>query len=282
MKNENGFTVVNPIIESDKDKIYRTVNTALSFVPAGSNIFQTIFSSPIQDRTDAWMKEVEAKIVELVSRGKIDLDNLSKRPEFSAIFLRIIQEVEISSQREKLQQLGNFAVALASGVHIAEDELYALTDMMKSLTPSHIKALQLYARVSDFEERFIQLHAFSVYKNTLGRKNFIETEPHIELAKVFFEDAALNVMGIETLKLNITFPYWKLVYKQLTNLSLIEKINTETSKVDDFFYIADDNAFQIRRTQERTSERVNYKISLTSRCTDIGIKLLNLITEGKY
>jgi hypothetical protein len=85
------------------------------------------------------MKEVEAKIVELVNRGKIDLDSLSKRPEFSAIFLRIIQEVEISSQREKLQQLGNFAVALASGVHIAEDELYALTVMMKSLTPSHIK-----------------------------------------------------------------------------------------------------------------------------------------------
>jgi hypothetical protein len=84
MKNENGFISIDPIIEPSEDKVYRLANAVASIVPTGSNIFQAIFTNPIQNRTNAWMEDVEAKIVELVKLGEIDLEALAKRPEFSA------------------------------------------------------------------------------------------------------------------------------------------------------------------------------------------------------
>ena len=51
----------------------------------------------IQNRTGAWMKDVEVRIMELVKQGKIDLETLSARPEFSAILLRVMTRISLIS-----------------------------------------------------------------------------------------------------------------------------------------------------------------------------------------
>ncbi|WP_019026843.1 hypothetical protein [Colwellia piezophila] len=179
MKNEDGFTVINPVLEPTSDKVYRVANTVASIVPAGSNMFQAVFTSPIQKRTDAWMKDVEVRIMELVKQGSTDFETLANRPEFSAILLRLIQEVEVSSQEEKLEFLGNFAVNLALDNTLEADELYMLVDMLKTLTPSHIKALKLYDNPSLFEERLIELYGFAKSLiDSRGSPHVLELKPY--------------------------------------------------------------------------------------------------------
>jgi hypothetical protein len=43
------------------------------------------------------MKDVEIRIMELVKQGKIDLETLSARPEFSAILLRVMTRISLIS-----------------------------------------------------------------------------------------------------------------------------------------------------------------------------------------
>jgi hypothetical protein len=262
MKNENGFTVIDPIVEPASDKVYRVANTVASIIPTGSNMFQAVFTNPIQNRTSAWMEDVEVKIMELVKQGKTDLATLSARPEFSAILLRVIQEVEISSQKDKLDYLSNFVVNLASGVDIDEDELFVLTDMIKSLTPSHIKVLHLYARPSDFEYRFKEIQNFS---------NFIafDEDPDKELAKIFYKDRSLNIVMMSydaESDLPRDMDYWHLICIQLENLQLL----CTPSEDDNIAY---------RLPIE--GNHIEFTVYLKRTCTDIGIKILNLISEDK-
>jgi hypothetical protein len=260
MINEDGFTIINPVVEPDSDKVYRLANAVASIIPTGSNMFQAVFTSPIQNRTNAWMEDVEVRIMELVKQGKTDLETLSARPEFSAILLRVIQEVEISSQKEKLACLSNFVVNLASGVDVDEDELFVLTDMIKSLTPSHIKVLHLYAKPSDFEERFKEIQAFS---------NFVSFDEVAdrELAILFYKDRSRNLIAqphhsIPNLESSIE--YWHLICTQLENLQLLG------SPLDD-----ENIAYRL----PIKGNHIKFTIRLKRTCTDIGIKILNLITE---
>ncbi|MFT5278314.1 MAG: hypothetical protein ACI8VI_001959 [Granulosicoccus sp.] len=262
MKNEDGFTVINPTLEPVSDKVYRVANTVASIIPTGSNLFQAVFTSPIQNRTNAWMEDVEVRIMELVKQGKIDLETLSARPEFSAILLRVIQEVEISSQKEKLACLSNFVVNLASGVDVDEDELFVLTDMIKSLTPSHIKVLQLYARPSDFEDRFIEIQSFS---------NFVTFDEVAdrELAILFYKDRSRNLIAqprhsIPNLESSIE--YWHLICAQLDTLQLLG------------IPCDDEN---IAYNLPIKGNYIKFTIRLKRTCTDIGVKILNLISEDK-
>jgi hypothetical protein len=266
MKNDDGFTVINPILEPVSDKSYRLASTISSIIPTGSNIFQAIFTSPIQDRTNAWMEDVEAKIVELVKLGKINLEALSNRPEFSAIFLRLIQEVEITSQKEKLKALSNFVINLASRIDIEEDELYIISDIIKSLTPSHIKVLNLYSRPSDFDNRFEALKEFS--RCELGTCDMaLDKIAEQEIARILYRDKAVNVIeqytGDSVAKKD--YKHWKLICTQLENLHLIEFPNQREAE------------YSIH-TEETDS---TYTIKLKRKSSELGSKLLNLITKQK-
>jgi hypothetical protein len=261
MKNKEGFTVINPVIEPVSDKIYRVANTVASIIPVGSSVLQAIFTSPIQNRTDAWMKDVEVRIMKLIKQGKIDLETLSARPEFSAILLRVIQEVEISSQKKKLACLSNFVVNLASGVDVDEDELFVLTDMIKSLTPSHIKVLQLYARPSDFEDRFIEIQSFS---------NFVTFDEVAdrELAILFYKDRSRNLIAqprhsIPNLESSIE--YWHLICTQLETLQLLG------SPCDDEII-----AYHL----PIKGNHIKFTIRLKRQCTNTGLEIIKLITEN--
>jgi hypothetical protein len=266
MKNDNGFTVINPILEPESDKAYRIANTLASIVPAGSNIFQAIFTSPIQNRTNAWMEDVEAKIVELVNRGKIDLEALTNRPEFSAILLKVIQEVEISSQKEKLKGLSNFVINLALGLDIEEDELYIISDMIKSLTPSHIKVLHLYSRPYDFDNRFKVLKEFS--RCELGTYDMaLDKIAEQEIARILYRDKTVNVIeqytGDSVTKKD--YKYWKLICTQLENLHLIEFPNQREAE------------YSIHAEETDST----YTIKLKRKSSELGSKLLNLMSKQK-
>lgn len=278
MNDKDGFMVINPIIEPTEDKVYRGINTALSVIPTASNIFQAIFTNPIQKRTDIWMGEMQSRLVKLEELGKLDYAELGARPEFSALFLKILQEVEITSQAEKLNSLSNFVVNLALGVDIEEDELYVLADMLKSLTPTHLKALHLYAMPCDFEDRFRELKEFS--KDELGAYDASFNHcASSELAAIFYKDSSANVISQHN-NTNIyqnDISYWGLVCVQLESMHLIRKLDGDKQEPPEPF----DDINEHVLTWDNNKEN-DYTIHLKRKSTDIGFKILKLILDSTH
>jgi len=278
MKNKDEFTVINPIIEPTEDKVYRVINTTLSAIPTASNIFQAIFTSPIQKRTDIWMEEMQSRLVKLEKLGKLDYAELATRPEFSALLLKVLQEVEITSQADKLNSLSNFVVNLALGVDIEEDELYVLADMLKSLTPTHIKALHLYAMPCDFEDRFRELREFS--KNELGAYDrYFNHFASSELAAIFYKDSNANVIS-QNNSTNIyhnDISYWSLVCVQLENMHLISKLDGDKKEPAEPFNDVNEYVLTLDNNKEN-----DYTIYLKRKSTDIGFKILKLILDSTH
>jgi len=145
-------TTVFPPVEPDSDKVYRIAEALTSFIPAGQSILHSLISPPIQNRLEAWISTVETRLIELESKGLIDYQALSKRQEFSALVVKTVQAVVVTSQQEKLRLLKNFLLNVAMTPNLEEDELYILHNAITDLTPSHIKVLQFYAKPT----RFIQ------------------------------------------------------------------------------------------------------------------------------
>lgn len=263
MNKKNEFTDVYPDLQPTTDKVYSLGEAASSLIPTGSSIYKAIFTDPIQNRTNTWMKEVEQRLLLLQSNKKISISDLATRPEFSALLLKIIQEVEITSQSEKLNALSNFAVNLALSPDIEIDEIYIFSEILKTLTPSHIAALHLYASPSKFNDRFKEIHQFSITENSGGFVSFNEDTAKMELAKIFCSDPSYNVTFGSYIELDeqINTEYWSLIHMQLSgfNLLILKDNNHSLPLFDD--------------------PNLRYTIYLKCRATKLALKLLQLISN---
>ncbi|MBA6337386.1 hypothetical protein H4J57_09250 [Colwellia sp. BRX8-7] len=257
MDKENAFTIINPVVEPTIDKLYRVGEAISSIVPTGTSIYQSIFTNPVQSRTSLWMKEVEKRIRVLDNKGEIDLLAISERPEFSAIFLRLLQEVEVSSQEEKLSQLANFAINLALGVDVEVDELYILTEVLKSLTPSHIKALDLYMNPDRYDERFREIHSFASFTH-LNCDSAYE-----ELSIIFHKDRNEPVMAVPNNPAYSSHGYWSMIHKNLSGHHLIT---------------LEENTHLVKIKREGYPE-TKFTILLNCKATEVGGKLLRLLSS---
>jgi hypothetical protein len=139
-------TIVFPPVEPAPDKVYRLAEALTSLIPAGQSVLHSLISPPIHNRLEAWISKVETRLVELESKGLINYQELSKRQEFSALVIKTVQAVAVTSQQEKLRGLENFLMNVAMNPNLEEDELYILHNAISEFTPSHIKVLEFYAR----------------------------------------------------------------------------------------------------------------------------------------
>ncbi|ASM50462.1 hypothetical protein PESP_a2501 [Pseudoalteromonas espejiana DSM 9414] len=261
MKN-NDFLDVYPTYESDIDKAYRAGHAVSSLIPTGAAIYESIVTNPTQKRTKLWMEQVISKLAELDESNKIDIKELSNRPEFSATFLKVLQEVEISSQREKLTFLANFVVNTALDSDIGEDLLFIMTDCLKTITPSHIQALKLYTHPVCFDERFVQIHNYTCMGQSGGFTHLKTNSAPEELAKIFYTDKSINVMATN-INLEETQLFWQLIHKNISLLNFVElKEQIHKTKIPSY-----------KGYGEKT-----FKVTLNCSPTSLGKKLLKLIT----
>jgi hypothetical protein len=263
MDKDNAFTIINPVVEPEKDKWYRIGEAISSIVPTGSSIYQSIFTNPVHSRTSLWMKEVENRMLVLEQKGQIDLLSISEQPDFSAIFLRLLQEVEISSQKEKLSQLANFAINLAIGVDIETDELFILTELLRALTPSHIKALDLYMNPHHYDERFREIHSFGVSSTSGGFTHFNYDSAYEELSIIFHKKRDESVIAVPNNPSYSSHTYWNMIHKNLSSHHLIT---------------LEQNRHSIKIKSEKFPE-TEYTILLNCSVTQVGRKLIRLLAE---
>jgi len=259
------FTEIFPNVESEADKAYRIFESGLGLVPAvGStavSIFKTLVTNPIQLRAEKWIKEVETRILELEERGVLDISLLKNRPEVSAILLRLIQEVEITSQQEKLNFLSNFAVNTTLPKDIEIDEQFILTNMLTALTPSHIKVLELYNTPQKFHHNFVKIceKSYIPSSGSLG---------HILNYNSVSEELT-DIMNIErqSCPINEKSPideyYWSTIFRQLNVFNLIE--------VHDYKYCG---SFYFKPY----GRSVELQVNLKCRATRLGSNLIEMLS----
>jgi hypothetical protein len=151
---------VFPTVEPDSDKAYRLVEAVASLVPAGTTLLQSIVTPPIQRRMEAWIDKVEERLLALHQAQRIDLDELTRREDFSALLLRTIHIAAATSQKEQLENLQNFAINVAVKPDISEDELYIILDVINNYTPSHVKVLKFYHDPLPYFTRIVEIRKY--------------------------------------------------------------------------------------------------------------------------
>ena len=151
---------VFPIVEPESDKVYRLVEAAASLVPAGTTLLQAIITPPIQKRLEKWIDKVEERLLLLCQAGRIDLEELSQREDFSALLLRTIHIAAATSQKEQLEVLQNFALNVALKPDVSEDELCIILDVISNYTPSHVKVLKFYHDPYSYATRVAEIRKY--------------------------------------------------------------------------------------------------------------------------
>ena len=151
---------VFPTVEPESDKTYRLVEAVASLVPAGTTLLQSIITPPIQKRMEAWIDKVEERLSALHQARRIDIDELARREDFSALLLRTIHIASATSQKEQLENLQNFAVNIALKPDISEDELYVILDVISNYTPSHVKVLKFYHDPHPYLRRIAEVRKY--------------------------------------------------------------------------------------------------------------------------
>lgn len=196
MSQPTKFPEVYPAVESGLDKVHTAIDYVASLAPGGSVLFNRMVNNPVIKRTQNWMNEVERRIVALEEKEVISLTALENSEHLSALLLKLCHAAEVTSEREMLDSLANFAVNIAREPDLETDRRYMLIEVLKGLTPSHVKLLDLYC-------------------NPMSFKNEIIANPHIDL----------NQMGLEAATLfgePDNHEFWALVYRQVSANFLIE------------------------------------------------------------
>ena len=151
---------VFPVVEPESDKVYRLVEAAASLVPAGTTLLQAIITPPIQRRLEKWIDKVEERLLLLHQAGRIELEELSQREDFSALLLRIIHIAAATSQKEQLEFLQNFAINAALKPDVSEDELCIILDVVSNYTPSHVMVLKFYHDPHPYAARIAEIRKY--------------------------------------------------------------------------------------------------------------------------
>lgn len=200
---------VFPTVEPASDKIYRLTEAVASLVPAGTTLLQSLVTPPIQRRLETWINKIEERLLLLHQSGRIDLEELSRRDDFSALVLRIIHVAAATSQKEQLENLQNFAINIALKPDIAEDELYIILDIISSYTPSHVKVLKFYHDPKSYLTRIAEIRKYPKSEQLEQGQElahaFEQGTPYY-WQNVFYLVASKNVITNHKTLLNETFP----------------------------------------------------------------------------
>jgi hypothetical protein len=118
---------------------------------SAAELFELVFSSPLQERRDDWIERIAAVVAELCEKvDSITPEALSKDEAFVTMALQASQIALRTHQEEKLEALLN-AVENSALPGSPDDDLKLIfMSMIDSLTPSHLKLLKYLSNPPEF------------------------------------------------------------------------------------------------------------------------------------
>lgn len=132
--------------KSKSDNVHSFANGIISAIPVAggslSVLFETVFSTPLDERKKIWFQSLADAIDELTNKVEnITPESLSKNKIFISVSMQATQIALRNHQKEKLTALKNAIVNSVIETSTDENKLLMFTRIIDDLTPLHIKVL---------------------------------------------------------------------------------------------------------------------------------------------
>jgi hypothetical protein len=152
---------------------------------------------------DAWLNDLEKRLVQLENEGKIDLKSLLANESFLELVYSIVQEGQATLNFDKHQLLSDVVINYSQNRSMDDDKKYIFLKYIEQFTPSHIALMKLLS----------------------------EPKPYFAHAGIPWPDL---YMGGRTHIINAVFPAWSnefinLLFEDLKNSGLLQSGSLTTT-----------------------------------------------------
>jgi hypothetical protein len=131
-----------------EDVTYAIAKAGIASIPIvgapASELFQLLVTPPLEQRRNAWMKDIGERLANLEMEGKIDLPQLARNEIFIDVIVQTVQQAIKTSQEEKLAYYRNVVTNTALGEHPDISEIQIFLNLISDYTVWHIKILKLF------------------------------------------------------------------------------------------------------------------------------------------
>lgn len=108
---------------------------------AGSELIG-LLTSPVAERRDAWLEDLQRRLQELEGRvAGFRFDDLTHNEQFVSATLQATQAALRTHQAEKLDALRNAVLNIATGNAPSDDKQLVFLNLIDRFTPSHLQIL---------------------------------------------------------------------------------------------------------------------------------------------
>jgi hypothetical protein len=130
-----------PSLPDVRHAVVRDIASKIGF----SNVLDLVFTSPLAQRRDDWLKDLEMRLRELENRvAGFHIEELGKNEQFVSVTLHAFQAALKTHQAEKLAALQNAVMNVAVSKAPSEDLQLIFLNLVDSFTPTHLKMLQFF------------------------------------------------------------------------------------------------------------------------------------------
>lgn len=156
---------MNEFPEKDiKDYAHGAVKAALNLIPdvgrSLSVIFETVFSSPLDKRKEAWFKQLAQTVEELSKEvDGFSLESLSNNEEFISFYLQASNIALRTHNKEKLKALNSSVKNCILLKDISESKKMIFLRIIDEMTPFHFQVFDFLSNYPDYLNNYNQHHS---------------------------------------------------------------------------------------------------------------------------
>ncbi len=168
-----------------KDYTHGATKAGLSVVPfvggALATLYETVFSSPIDKRKEAWLIELESVVAEINEQMKeLTPEKLSQHELFISAYLQASNIAVRTHHAEKLKVLSNAVKNSVLKIDIDESKKLIFINLIDGMTPMHFKVLHFLVKPEEYIERLNT-------KTNINTSNFNSVKHYGSLTNVWNE-----------------------------------------------------------------------------------------------
>jgi len=129
----------------------------VSLVPVAGGLaapfLVSILTKRHSEKRDAWLDDLEKRLVKLESEGRINLDSLLAKEEFLELVYAITQQAQATLNADKHHLLADVVINYSLNDSMDDDKKNIFLKYIERFTPSHIELMKLLSEPKVYFER---------------------------------------------------------------------------------------------------------------------------------
>jgi hypothetical protein len=112
---------------------------------ASFELFNSLFSTPLEKRRDRWLDRISRRLLELEEKiDNLRIEELADNEEFVSILIQASQVAIRTHQEDKIKALQNIVLNTALGIEIEDVIRQWCINIIDGFTPVHLKLMLLF------------------------------------------------------------------------------------------------------------------------------------------